>query len=187
MAHRDRDAGVDEAPDRIEGAGALGGECDLADRAASRLEQAVDGCRVRRPQQRLGVRALVAGVEERALEVRAEDGGIGVAEVGDHRHPRGEVVDRRGDEREHRARRAVGAVHGTRGRHGLRAVVEARAGAAVPMDVDEAGDEASVAAVHDLVGGREIAADAGRRDAAALEQRPPVRRDPVGHRVTTAE
>ena len=78
-------AGRDDEPDRVERTGQLGRQRHLADGAAPGVEQALDRGRLRRAQQRLVVRALVVRVEERSLEVRAEDVGVGRDEVGDHR------------------------------------------------------------------------------------------------------
>ncbi len=74
-----------DLPDRVEPAGQLRRDRDLADGAASGIEQEGD-IRLRRvTQQRRFVRAVVPGVEERALEVRTQDVRIRLGEIGDER------------------------------------------------------------------------------------------------------
>lgn len=130
-----------DLPDRVEPAGQLRRDRDLADGAASGIEQEGD-IRLRRvTQQRRFVRAVVPGVEERALEVRAQDVRIRLGEIGDERDTAGEGLQRRRHERDDRAGGAVRTMHLAPGADRLHAVVECGAGAAVAVDVDESGSE----------------------------------------------
>ena len=91
VADGDADACGGEAADRVGGTVVLGRDRDLAQRAGGGLEQQVDGCRVGRPQQGRVVRAAELGVEERALEVRAEHARVALPRSGrSSRDPGGE-------------------------------------------------------------------------------------------------
>ncbi len=131
-------------------------------------------------QQVRVVGALVAGVEEGALQVRAEQVAIRLHQVGDHATRRGERVEGRRDQRDHGARRAVRAVQGARGADRVGAVVERGAGAAVPVDVDEAGGEHRARSRrldgvdHDVGGVLASRPRAACRDHAVLEADPAV-------------
>ena len=127
-----------DGADRVVPAGPFRRQGHLAHRAAPRREQPFDGGEAGVAEQREVVCALVPGVEERALQMRAEDLRVGGHDVRDHRHPALQGLQGGGDERDHRAGGAVRAVQRAGDLDGVRSVVVRGAAAAVPVQVDEA-------------------------------------------------
>jgi hypothetical protein len=198
VADGDDDPRRSEAVDGIERAGQLRSDRDLAQRAPGGLEQSLHGRPVRAEEAGGIVRAPPSGSEEGTLEVRAEDAGVRGAERGDQAQPLLELVHPGGDETQDDPRGAVPVMQGDRGedlRGAPRVVGEARP--AVPVQVDEAGDDPAAGGVHDLgavpkasppvalAGLRDPTADtphpAGRAHAVRVDQRRGVD-DPGVHR-----
>ncbi len=125
------------------------------------------------------MRTVVRWVEEGALQMRAEDVGIRLHEVGDLADPSRQVIDRRGHEGDDGARRAMGAVHVAGGADRFDAVVERCAGAPVAVDVDEARRENGARSgdglrVDDGIGIRPVSPGAQCRHVTVLEAHPGV-------------
>ena len=147
------------------------------------VEQPVDAAPVRRSQQRRIVRTPVRVVEERAFQVGAEDQRVGAGRIRDDGELPFQVGQRRGDQRQHRARGPVAAVQRERGADAVGIRIERRAAAAVPVDVDETGGEPAAGGVDDRVGGRAgrtVVALAHGGDTVAVEEHPAVVDDPPG-------
>ena len=175
---RDAHAGVGEAPDRLGGALVLGRDRDLAEGAARRGKEPIDGCLVGTAEERRVVRPAELGIEERPLEVRAEHPRVLGGEPRDRLQLRHEPVDARGDEGEHRAGRAVGVVHGERALDGAGAFVDGCAAGPVAVQVDESGGEESARGIRHLglcwKAFTPVVAETMCRDAFAIEAHPRV-------------
>lgn len=123
----------------VEAARQFGGERDHAGPAARRVDQLADLRRVRVAQQFLGVRALAARRDERALEVDAREVAL-FGQFGEHPGALGEAVHVAGDGRGDEGRGAVQPVGVDAPQDVLdRSRGEGGAAAAVVVDVDEAG------------------------------------------------
>ena len=121
----------------------LGRERDLAEGPAGGVQEPVDVVARRQSQQRGVVRAFVADVEERALQVASRGhAGRSAASAATAAHARRQRRDGRGDQRDHEARGAVGAGAASSAvRIASAPSSKARAAAAVAVDVDETGGE----------------------------------------------
>ena len=179
VADRHGHAGGAKGAHSVHPARQLRREGDLPQGAARCGQQQLDVRRRRRPQQSRIVRALVPHVQEGALQVRAQDARVGRRQRCYLPHPFGQHLTGAVTSETTNAGDAVALVQPGGRADAPLAVVEARAAAAVAVDVDEAGGQPGAVGVGDpsLVAGHTrppAVADAGRRDPIAVEAHPSV-------------